>query len=104
MLKKMLLPLAAVFVTLGVLGACATMESSYQLPVSHPSAADLGEQPRTCTNCHDPQENGNVPYERFDHGSFWVTIIGKPLTRVNRSVRCAIKPASAMTVMPPTSN
>jgi hypothetical protein len=72
MLKKMLLPLAAVFVTLGVLGACATMESSYQLPVSHPSAADLGEQPRTCTNCHDPQENGNVPYERFVHGSFWV--------------------------------
>ncbi len=71
MLKKLLLPLAAVLVTLGVLGACATMESSYQLPVSHPSAADLDEQPVTCTNCHDPEENGNVPYERFVHGSFW---------------------------------
>ena len=70
MLKRKLLPLAVMLITFGVLGACAAIDNNYQLPNSHLSAKDLGEQPVTCTNCHEPQGE-NIPFERFIHGPYW---------------------------------
>jgi hypothetical protein len=70
MLKSILLPLAVVFASFLGLGACTSMENEQPLPISHPSAAELGEPPLTCTNCHDPQGE-NIPYARFVHGPFW---------------------------------
>jgi len=68
-MKKIYLPLAVVLFSLVALGACSTMNSAFQLPNSHPSPEDLGEQPKTCTNCHDAR--GDIPFERFVHTQTW---------------------------------
>ncbi len=53
-----------------LLAACAGLGGGLQLPASHPAAADLGEKPKTCTNCHDSAD-GPLHFERFVHGPYW---------------------------------
>lgn len=63
--RRMTRPLTLLAVLL-LVAACAGLQSSYTPPATHPSAADLGEQPTQCTNCHDARGE-HVAYGRYVH-------------------------------------
>lgn len=49
--------------------ACTNLPSSSTLPAKHPSAEEIGAEPKVCTDCHDPQ--GTVAFKRFVHTADW---------------------------------
>jgi hypothetical protein len=61
--------LIVLLVVLLFVAACATLESGIVLPSQHPSAADLGAQPKNCIECHEGAEP--VPFARFVHTAYW---------------------------------
>jgi hypothetical protein len=52
------------------LAACAALDSGLDLPLRHLSADDLGEQPKTCTNCHDARGE-KFAFGNFNHTATW---------------------------------
>jgi hypothetical protein len=62
----------SIFILLAILllvAACAGLQSSYRLPLQHPSAADLGGPPKLCMECHET--GGNIPYQRYVHTAYF---------------------------------
>jgi len=53
------------------MAACAALDSGLDLPQRHPSAADLGEQPKMCTNCHDARGE-KLAFGSFNHTATWM--------------------------------
>ena len=53
---------------LGV-AACATLESGWTLPATHPSEADLGARPTNCLDCHEAGEG--IAFQRYVHDVYW---------------------------------
>ena len=64
--KKSILSILALVAILLLVAACAGLQSSYAPMARHPSAEDLGEQPKVCTDCHDARDD-NVAYENYVH-------------------------------------
>ena len=67
MVKKNFLSILILLAVVSLVAACASLQSSYAPPAKHPSAADLGEEPKVCTDCH--QRGERVAYERFVHNA-----------------------------------
>ena len=55
-----------ILASLMALAACAALDGGRSLRFSHPPAADLGEQPKLCSNCHEGATEP-IPFERFNH-------------------------------------
>lgn len=53
------------------LGACAALDSGLKLPMHHLSAADLGKQPKMCTDCHQPRTS-ILAFQSFNHDASWL--------------------------------
>ncbi len=71
MAKKSILSILALSAILLLLvAACADLQSGYAPPARHPSADDLGEQPKVCTDCHDARGE-HVAYENYVHTADW---------------------------------
>lgn len=70
MRKNILLGMGMGLLLLG-LAACAALDSGRDLPFRHLSAADLGEAPKKCTNCHDARGDALV-YSDFVHNATWL--------------------------------
>ncbi|PLX95249.1 MAG: cytochrome C [Desulfuromonas sp.] len=51
------------------LAACAALDSGSGIPLRHLSAEDLGQEPKTCTECHEGAEP--VSFSRFNHTATW---------------------------------
>ena len=66
MANKSIISFLTLLAILLLVAACAGLQSSYVPPATHPGAADLGEQPKVCTNCHDARGEF-VAYGRFVH-------------------------------------
>jgi len=66
MANKSFLPIMTLLAVLLVVAACAGPQSGNEPPLKHPSADDLGEQPKICTDCHDARGE-YVAYENFVH-------------------------------------
>ncbi|MBE0597797.1 MAG: cytochrome C [Desulfuromonadales bacterium] len=58
-----------VLLALLLLAACATMQGVWRAPAQHPE--ELGPGRPTCTECH-PARDEQLPYERFDHSTFFM--------------------------------
>jgi hypothetical protein len=48
-----------------LLGACATLQGGYDLPLQHPAELERGRRP-LCTDCHEARGD-KIAYGRFDH-------------------------------------
>jgi len=70
MLNKRTLSMVIFLALLLALSACAALKSDYEPLAKHPSAEDLGEQPKNCLECHDPRGD-NVAFEKFVHDQDW---------------------------------
>jgi len=55
---------------MAVIVACAALDSGRSDLKAHPSSADLGVRPKTCTDCHEGS-NDPVPFARFNHTPFF---------------------------------
>ena len=64
LLSMLILPAIVLLVT-----ACSSLQSTTTLPAKHPSAEEIGAEPKICTDCHDPQ--GAVAFKRFVHTADW---------------------------------
>jgi hypothetical protein len=56
---------------LAFVAACAALDSGSSQLVAHPTAADLGAQPKICSECHEGATEP-IPFARFDHTPFFV--------------------------------
>jgi len=70
MRTNILLGLGLCLLLLG-LAACAALDSGMDLPFRHLSAEDLGESPKTCTNCHDARGE-KLAFGDFVHNATWM--------------------------------
>jgi len=70
MANKSILSISTLMAVLLLVAACAGLQSSYAPPAQHPSAADLDEAPKVCTNCHDARGE-HVAYGRYVHTADW---------------------------------
>jgi len=71
-----------VILTVSLITACAALRSDYSPPLLHPN--DEGEDLRTCTDCHDPDE-GPVSFEQFNHGILFAENHGTIGSRYGRT-------------------
>lgn len=54
-----------------LLAACAGLQGNgYAPPPSHPGVEDLGQEPKVCTDCHEPGD-GEVAFEKYVHSKEW---------------------------------
>lgn len=58
--------LVLVFLLLGLVMACTSIQKESRLPVSHPVEADIGQQPPICVDCHEPRGDTLV-LDQFNH-------------------------------------
>ena len=65
--KKIFLVLC-LLAAVGVLVACAALQSGYTPPLLHPQ--EEGEDYRFCTDCHDAEDE-SFPYQRFNHTTWF---------------------------------
>jgi hypothetical protein len=65
LLSILILPAILLLVT-----ACTGLQSSSTLPAKHPTAEEIGAQPKICTDCHD-SKGGVVDFKRFVHTLDW---------------------------------
>lgn len=66
MVKKSILTTLTLLAAVLLVAACAGLQSSYEPLARHPSAEDLGEQPKVCTDCHEARGE-NIAYESYVH-------------------------------------
>ena len=66
MAKKSILSILTMLAIVFLMAACASLQTSYEAYATHPSAEDLGEQPKICTDCHDGRGE-HVAYENYVH-------------------------------------
>jgi hypothetical protein len=57
--------------SLALLVACAALDSGSSRLFKHPSPADLGEQPKNCSKCHEGATEP-IPFARFEHTPLFV--------------------------------
>lgn len=50
--------------------ACATLNGGNVLPTQHPTAAELGQSPTNCLDCHEAGAE-QFAYERFVHNAYF---------------------------------
>jgi len=53
------------------LAACAALDNGQDMPTRHMSAADLGEKPKNCTNCHVTRGD-TLAFGNFVHTPTWL--------------------------------
>jgi hypothetical protein len=53
------------------LGACAALDSGLDLPARHLSAADLDQEPKICTDCHEARGE-KLAFGSFNHTPIWL--------------------------------
>ena len=70
MIKRKMLVTLMTTALMGLVAACATLDSGRSLLFTHPSAADLGAPPKTCSSCHEGKTEP-IPFARFDHTPFF---------------------------------
>lgn len=70
MAKKSVLTILILLSICLLAAACASLKTSYETYAKHPSAEDLGEQPKVCTDCHDARGE-HVAFERYVHTADW---------------------------------
>lgn len=58
------------FISLGLLAACTSIQRASRFPAKHPVEADLGKRPPICIDCHDARSDEFV-YEQFNHTVFF---------------------------------
>jgi len=58
-------------VLLLAMGACAALDSGLNFPARHQTAADLGEKPKLCTNCHEARGE-KLAFGSFNHTATWL--------------------------------
>lgn len=66
MANKRILSISTLLAILLLVAACAGLQSSFVLPASHPTEADMDMSVKVCTDCHDARGE-NVVYERYIH-------------------------------------
>lgn len=66
MAKKSIYLILTLLAALLLVAACTGLQSRYEPMALHPSAEDLGEAPKVCTDCHDARDE-NVAYESYVH-------------------------------------
>lgn len=70
MTKHKTLAVLLTLAVVAVLAACTALDGGRSLRFSHPTATELGEQPKLCSNCHEGATEP-IPFERFNHTPFF---------------------------------
>lgn len=58
-------------ISMVVLASCASLDRGFSFTGKHPSAEELGVEPKVCTDCHDPDE-ASIPFARFVHTPYFM--------------------------------
>ena len=66
MTKKSLLSILNFMAIVLLVAACADLTVRSTLPARHPTAAELGEEPKICTNCHEARGE-YIEFGRYVH-------------------------------------
>ncbi len=69
MAKKHVFTILVLLAALLLVAACAGLKSGTTFPAKHPSAADLGEEPKNCIECHEGATE--IPFQRYVHDADW---------------------------------
>ena len=70
MIKNKLPAALMLAILLALVAACAALDGGRSLNFVHPSAADLGEKPKICSDCHEGATEP-IPFARFNHNPFF---------------------------------